>query len=87
MDYEYKKGYWETKDHKILKISDMETSHIKNTIKYLERHKDFYDIAYGDFLYESYDYEDNSELVYRKIYELQEELNKRLIVESDKDEK
>ena len=77
MDYPYKKDYWETKDHKIMKINDMETSHIKNTINYLKKHTDFYDECYGDFLYESYDYEDNSELVYKKIEELENELNRR----------
>ena len=32
MDYPYKKGWCETKDHKKLKIKDMETSHIDDTI-------------------------------------------------------
>lgn len=77
MEYEYKKGYWETKDHRKIKISDMETSHIENTIKYLQRHTDFYDEYYGIANdYDSYDYEDNSELVYKKIEEFQEELEK-----------
>lgn len=76
--YEYKKGYWETKDHKKLKISDMETSHIENTIKFLEKHTDFYDEYHGIANdWDSYDYEDNSELVYKKIKELQEELDRR----------
>lgn len=43
MNYTYKQGYWETKDHRLLKIEDMETSHIENTIKYLQRNSDFYD--------------------------------------------
>lgn len=76
--YEYKKDYWETKDHKKLKISDMETSHIENTIKFLEKHTDFYDEFYGIANdWDSYDYEDNSHLVDKKIKELQEELDRR----------
>lgn len=73
--YEYKKGYWETSKHKIIKIEDMETSHIKNTINYLKRHRDFYDEYYVD--YSGFDYEDNSHLVDEKIKELEYELDKR----------
>lgn len=36
MEYPYKKDWWETKDHKEIKISDMETSHIENAIKFLK---------------------------------------------------
>jgi hypothetical protein len=76
MEYPYKKDWWETKDHKKIKISDMETSHIENTIKYLQRHEDFYDECFGDNWF-GYEYEDNSELVDKKIEELQYELDKR----------
>ena len=85
MNYPYKQGWWETKDHRLLKIEDMETSHIENTIKYLQRHSDFYDETffvgwtgdgYGDG--QIYDYIDNSDLVYKKRQELEYELNKRL---------
>ena len=41
--YPFKSRCWETKDHHIIKISDMETSHIENAINFLERTKDFYD--------------------------------------------
>lgn len=78
MEYPYKKGWWETKDHRKIKISDMETSHIKNTIRYLQKHEDFYDEYFefgGDW--DTYDYEDNSHLVNKKIEELQYELDKR----------
>ena len=84
--YEYKKGYWETKDHKIIKIKDMGISHIENTIKYLKRHTDFYDECYGNCCGDEADYwymvyEDNSELVEKKIKELENELyNKQLEV-------
>ena len=81
MNYSYKKGYWETKDHKIINIKDMETSHIENTIKFLEKHSNFYDEEYGycgfeidDFFY---DYQDNSHLVDAKIEELELELRLR----------
>ena len=81
MKYPYKKDWWETKDHKKIKISDMETSHIENTIKYLQRHEDFYDEEYGFYDYDDgehfYDYDDNSYLVDKKIEELQYELDKR----------
>lgn len=80
MKYPYKKDWWETKDHKKIKISNMETSHIKNTIKYLKRHKDFYDEGGGDYWdVDSWWYEDNSHLVYKKIDELENELERRMI--------
>ena len=74
----YKEGWWETKDHKKIKISEMETSHIKNTINYLKKHTDFYDMG-GGYAWDidSYWYEDNSELVNKKIEELENELKKR----------
>ena len=76
--YTYEIGYWETKDHKKMKIQDMETSHIKNTIRYLKKNTDFYDIASGVFYDPStYYYEDNSHLVYKKVEELENELNRR----------
>ena len=34
--YPFKSRCWETKDHHIIKISDMETSHIENVINILE---------------------------------------------------
>lgn len=76
MSYPYEKDWWETKDHKKIKISDMETSHIKNTINYLKKHKDFYDEC-GGWDQESFYYDDNSWLVNDKIEELEYELNKR----------
>lgn len=76
MEYTYQKGWWETKDHIKIKISDMETSHIENTIKYLQRHPEFYDEYFGDNWF-GYDYEDNSHLVDKKIEELENELKRR----------
>ena len=85
MSYPYEKDWWETKDHRKIKISDMETSHIKNTIIFLKRKHDFYDEGYfvgwtgdGDGDGQIYDYIDNSDLVDKKIEELEYELNKRL---------
>lgn len=82
MGYTYKKGYWETKDHKRIKIKDMETSHIENTIKLLKRNPTFYDEEYcGGNCPEEYfyDYIDNSKLVEDKIEELELELRLRKI--------
>jgi hypothetical protein len=83
--YEYKKGYWETKDHKIIKIKDMETSHIENTINFLKQRPDFYDEEYYCWGVDSddmdYDYEDNSYLVDKKIEELELELRFRKLEE------
>lgn len=83
MNYPYKKGWWETKDHKKLKIEDMETSHIENTIKYLKNHRNFYDEEFGGYGYDDeepfYYYDNNSHLVEKKIQELEYELNKRRI--------
>ena len=78
MNYPYKQGYWETKDHKKIKISDMETSHIENVIKYLKKNTNFYDEVGGDYWnIDSWWYEDNSHLVDKKIEELENELEKR----------
>ena len=44
--YTYIKDKWETKDHKIINISDMTIEHLENTIKFLEKRPDFYDIEY-----------------------------------------
>lgn len=81
MEYTYKKDSWETKDHKKIKISDMETSHIENTINFLKKHHNFYDEKYGFYDYDDgeafYNYEDNSHLVDKKIEELQYELDRR----------
>ena len=82
MTYKYKKGYWETKDHKMIKIKDMETSHIKNTIELLKRNPTFYDEEYsfwdgGDADGMYYDYVDNRQLVEDKIDELELELRLR----------
>lgn len=54
----------------------METSHIENTIKYLQKHKDFYDDCFGDNWF-GYEYINNSHLVKKKIKELQDELDRR----------
>lgn len=73
----YEENYWETKNGEKIKICDMEIDHIKNTINYLKKHTDFYDISGGGFDIDSMYYEDNSYLVEKKIKELQYELNKR----------
>lgn len=81
MKYPYKKGWWETKDHRKIKISDMETSHIENTINFLKKHRNFYDEEYGFYDYDKgeafYGYNGNSYLVDKKIEELQYELDRR----------
>lgn len=48
--YPFKARCWETKDHRIINISEMTTSHIKNVIKFLERNNDFYDMYGGRLL-------------------------------------
>ena len=83
--YNFKKGYWETKEHKIIKIKDMQTSHIENTINFLKQRPDFYDEEYSYYGYDVdsmyYDYEDNSHLVDDKIEELELELRFRKLEE------
>jgi hypothetical protein len=44
--YLYIKGKWETKDHRIINISDMTIEHLENTINFLKKRPDFYDIEY-----------------------------------------
>jgi len=84
MNYPYKEGWWETKDHKKLKIKNMETSHIENTIKYLKKNTSFYDECGGNsWDIDSWWYEDNSHLVDKKIEELEYELNKRKKLEEN----
>lgn len=74
MEYSYKKDWWETKDHKEIKISDMETSHIENTIKFLKKHHNFYDEEYGC----SYTrLEELHDFYFKKYCDLQQE-NKQL---------
>lgn len=76
--YPFKAGFWETRDHDVIKIEDMETSHIENTIALLLRTRDFYDEGCGDLWDpDTFDYDDNSYLVDIKIEELEEELKKR----------
>ena len=76
--FSYIKNHWETKEHKKIRIEDMETSHIKNVIRFLKNNLDFYDDGGGyPWDIDSMWYEDNSELVYKKIGELEEELNRR----------
>jgi len=86
MNYDYKKGWWETKDHQNIKITDMETSHIENTIKFLKKHPNFYDEEYGYCGFEIddfyYDYINNSHLVEQKIEELELELRLRKLEEN-----
>lgn len=77
----YKKGKWITKDYQELKIEDMKTTHIINTINYLKRRPDFYDVCCGMLCdIDSFDYEDNSHLVEEKIEELKYELRKRGVI-------
>lgn len=83
MEYEYKKGWWETKDHKRIRIKDMTWAHLVNTINLLKRTPEFYDEVYiGGFCWISSedfdaDYIDNSKLVDKKIKELEDELERR----------
>lgn len=81
---EYEKDWWETKDHKKIKIKDMETSHIENTINFLKQRPYFYNETYfvgwtcdGDGDGQIIDTIDNRDLVGKKIEELECELNKR----------
>lgn len=75
----YEKDWWETKDGTRIKIEDMETSHIINTIKFLKKRPGFYDIYVGGGFGEcdDFDYESNYELVNKKIEELEYELKRR----------
>ena len=69
---EYIKDYWKTSKGEKLKISDMETYHIVNTIKFLYRNPLFY--ATGCEIEDGCYLEDNEELVNKKIHELEKEL-------------
>ena len=87
-DYARKKGYWETKDHKLLKIKEMETSHIENVIKFLQKRPDFYDEYFycydGMCPEDSFsDYINNKDLVDKKIEELELELRFRKLEDNE----
>jgi hypothetical protein len=79
MGYTYKEGWWQTKDYKWIKIKDMETSHIENSIKLLKRNSKFYDVEFiNKWEVENFHYyEHNSDLVDKKIDELEFELRLR----------
>ncbi len=66
---DYNRGYWETKDHKTLKIELMETSHIKNCINLLKRNLQKLDEDELDYYYRDY--------FNFKIDEFEKELKKR----------
>ena len=66
---DYNRGYWETKDHKTLKIELMETSHIKNCINLLKRNLQKLDEDELDYHYRDY--------FNFKIDEFEKELKKR----------
>lgn len=73
----YIKDFWVTKEFEKIKISEMKTNHIENTIRFLKKHTCFYDECVCSVYDYDYDYEDNSHLVYKKIKELEKELQKR----------
>lgn len=77
-EYTYIKDKWETKDHRIINISDMTIEHLENTIKFLKKRPDFYDIECienGVDIEECfYDKYDGSKNVTNKIKELEMEL-------------
>lgn len=81
--YFYRKGKWETKDHRIIDISDMTIEHLENTINFLKKRPDFYDVEYienGVDIEECFcDKYDGQKEVAKKIEELELELRlKRL---------
>lgn len=63
--FEYEVGYWETGDANRIKISEMEVSHIKNCMAWLERAKE-----------KTHD-QDNLLEIDAKLEEFQEELERR----------
>ena len=67
-DIDYNRGYWETKDHKTLRIELMESSHIRNCINLLKRNLQKLDEEEKDY-YEEY--------ILFKIDEFEKELKKR----------
>jgi len=85
------KGYWKTKEGEILKISDMEITHIQNCIRMIERKAErmlgkcelnflVYDDEHDPFFDE---YEWDATVIdyckkYREYRDLWEELNKRV---------
>ena len=77
MQKPYIKDKWITKEGTEMFIRDMTTGHIQRTIDYLRRTKDFYDVFIPGNDAEEIDYEDNEELVERKITELEAELRRR----------
>ncbi len=72
----YIENKWITSQGKVMSIKSMTTSHIQNTIAYLQRNPLFY--AEGIYDFDYIDCEPNYNLVQDKIEELTKELNTRL---------
>jgi len=69
---------WQTSDGRDIKIIDMETSHIYNTLKHIERYKSTFIRQHGKKLIDEYIYNFNQEIRYRKLNRLNNEDSEEL---------
>lgn len=75
-------GKWKTKDGNIIDISDMEPTHIKNTIRWLEdRIQDPYDVGGNSWEFENsfvhHQIDESNKGINKKIAEFRVELANR----------
>jgi len=69
---------WKTSDGRDIKIIDMETSHICNTINHIEKHKSGFIRQHGKKLIDEYIHDFNQEIRYRKLNRLNNEDSEEL---------
>jgi hypothetical protein len=61
---------WQTKDRQSFKVKDMESSHLTNTIRYIENNIEKYYLKFGKKKVKDYLYTFKQEVRFRKINKL-----------------
>lgn len=61
---------WKTKDDRVLKIKDMSSSHISNTINFIKKNRNSYIQKFGESKVNDYLYSFKQEIRFRKLNRL-----------------